>query len=152
MPELDTYIINVRNIKAAPLHRTFKLDDKFFNDLDQNEIKGGNAEAVLTLSHTMGSSYEATYTIRGTVTVACDRCLDDLTIPVDVEKTIVLKDEANDSPTPDDNTQYVENGCYDAAWELYELIELSLPIQRVHDIADCDPEVIKRLNLSDPEA
>ena len=152
MSEMDNFKINARSVKAAPLHRTFHLDDEFFHNLKQDEIKGGDINAELTLRHIGTDTYEAAYAIHGTVTVTCDRCLDDLVLPVAVEETRILKDDPAAREATDERITLLDGGHYDAAWELYELIELSLPLQRVHDVNDCDPDVVSRLHATDDEA
>ena len=84
--------------------------------------------------------------------MTCDRCLDDLVLPVAVEETRILKDDPAAREATDERITLLDGGHYDAAWELYELIELSLPLQRVHDVNDCDPDVVSRLHATDDEA
>ena len=152
MSEMDNFKINARSVNAAPLHRTFHLVDEFFHNLKQDEIKGGDINAELTLRHTGTDTYEAAYAIHGTVTVTCDRCLDDLVLPVAVEETRILKDDPAAREATDERITLLYGGHYDAAWELYELIVLSLPLQRVHDVNDCDPDVVSRRHATDDEA
>ena len=40
---------------------------------------------------------------------------------------------------------------YDLAWDIFETALLSLPLQRVHDIEDCNPEMVAMLSREDDE-
>ncbi len=145
MPEMDLFKIDLRGIHSDPVRFGYKLDDSFFEGLEQDEIKGGQLDATLTVRELTADAYELHFAAVGSVTVVCDRCLDDLELPVSIEKTIKLKDADEADETDDIKAVPLATGTYDVAWDFYEFIELSLPIQRVHEPADCNPDMIGRL-------
>ena len=71
--------------------------------------------------------------IRGTVTVACDRCLEDCRLPVAFDGTLLVRfsDEVADY---DGEVMWISpaEGEVSLAQYIYESIILSLPYQRVH--------------------
>ena len=86
--------------------------------------------------------------IRGSVVVACDRCLDDCTVPVEFDGTLVVKfsDEVSDY---DGEVMWLSPyaGSVDLTQYVYESILLSLPYQRVHPDGECDPEMLGRFRI-----
>ena len=55
----------------------------------------------------------------------------------------VIGDEADE--TDDIKCAPLGTNCYNVAWDLYELIETSLPILRAHDEGDCNPDMMSHL-------
>lgn len=128
------------------------LGNDFFAQLDQNEIVGGELRLSLRVKATAGAIYVLTFCIEGQVTVLCDRCLEPLTIPVITTDTIKVKDDLpDDSDAPDMLYTTPGSTTYDAAWDIYEIVETALPLQRVHPIEECSPEMLSRLLPNDNE-
>ncbi len=120
----------------------FKLEDSFFGQLDQSEITGGDLAVSIRISQRTPQIYRATISVEGTVTVACDRCLAPLSLPIATSDDVILKDgPAEDSDS--DETIYIEDrsGLYDFSWLIYEISETALPLQRVHEEGACDESV-----------
>lgn len=103
--------------------------------------------------------------ISGKVTVACDRCLRDLELPVSTGFNLSVKfgDEPADGEIAEEGGREIvylpENEAdYDLSQVIYDYACLSLPTQRVHGDGACDPEVLRYLSsendkeLTDNEA
>lgn len=152
MAETDIYKIDFRNQRDALAEHTYLLDDTFFKGLDQQEVRSGRLTATLTLRKKQEGNYEAACSIEGEVVVACDRCLDDLSLPVHVDETFTLRD-ADGTGGEDDGLGIIPaDGVYDIGWDLYQLVELSLPLMRVHDVAVCNPDFVSRIRREDDGA
>ena len=76
----------------------------------------------------------------------CDRCLDEMEVDVDTEDTLTIHPEADDAASGDD-IRLLQPGTYvyDVAWDIYEQVVLSLPIQRTHEEGQCNAEMLHRL-------
>lgn len=136
--------INLRSAAQAGKPLEFKLDDIFFEELDQQEILRGDAVATLVVSLTSGGFFELRFDIQGRITVACDRCLDDLDFVIDAQD--IRKVASFDAISDDEETPVLHrDGTYDISWDLYEIAELSLPIQRMHEANECNAEMMARL-------
>ena len=90
--------------------------------------------------------------IKGSVTVRCDRCLDPLPILVDIHDEVKVKDAEPDDNDPWD-ANYTEgpNSMYDFGWDIYEIIETSLPTKRVHASGQCNEDVARFVSGSDDD-
>lgn len=134
--------INLAHVAEAAKRLNIELSDRFFADLGQEEISGGEIHVEITVKVSAGNIYNVGIYAKGYVTVACDRCLDPLDINVEVSDTIKVKDgDPEDSDAAD--MLYLESSSpnIDISWQVYEIIETSLPMQRVHDEGECNPEV-----------
>jgi len=123
--------------------REFRLEDAFFETLEQEEITGGSVKVAVQTRAALGGIYTLSITMEGSVSVQCDRCLDRLTLPVSASEEIKVKQgEAEESDAEDMLYATDKAGTFDLSWELYEIIETSLPIQRVHPAGECNPDML----------
>lgn len=144
--------INLASAEEAPLRFDVVLTDRFFADLEQEEISSGNVHVHLHVRATAGDIFTVDVEAEGQVTVACDRCLDPLNLPIKVKEQFKLKQaEPDESDAPD--VIYTDAGAvtYDLSWQIYEIIETSLPLQRVHEMGDCNPDVARYILQSADE-
>ena len=145
MKSLD---LNIDLLKVSHEETSVTLDlhDDFFQDLDQNEIKAGNIHLDLKMRESAAETFIFDFNIHGTVIVECDRCLDDLALDVCVKETIKVRYEDESDSSADDIKFIPKNTTtYDASWDVYEIVELALPIQRTHAIEDCNEDMINHI-------
>lgn len=145
MPSRETLEIDLREMSRQQAATTFAITDSFFKNLDQEEILGGNFEVSLKVHETAGDWFEIAVAVTGEAVVMCDRCLDDLQLPVKVEDVVKVYAGTEEQNDPDVNVLLGVGYKYDLSWDVYELIELSLPLQRVHDMDSCNPDMLDRL-------
>lgn len=143
-----SYFIELKSLTELPCSQQFTIDDSFFSgDEDKQEIKGGNLNADVKISSLGDSCFRLDIELSGEVEVLCDRCLAPLKLEVEASDTIRVKED--DGIESDDDDLMVmapaETGV-DIEWRLYELIALSLPMQRVHDDGECDQKMLDILN------
>lgn len=120
----------------------FSLDDAFFGALDQEELTGGQIVVEAGVRQKYGEVYEVRCHIEGEVRTPCDRCLEDVTYPVSIDETLKVYPEG-EAPADDDMARECagRTPVLDLAWDIYEAIVLSLPMQRVHQDGDCGDSV-----------
>ena len=146
------YSIAFRGLKNGVHDFDFEVGGALFEAFGSTEIKGGACRAHVALTKSE-AQLVADVSIRGAVVVACDRCLEDCSIPIDFEGRLLVKfsDPAGEYDgevlwlTPRDDE-------VDLAQYIYESNVLSLPYQRVHPEGECDPEMLGRFRIvSDAE-
>ncbi len=144
--------INLAHVAEAAKRLDIELTDRFFADLEQEEISGGDIHAEIFVRATAGDIYNVQVKVKGDVIVACDRCLDPLQIEVEASDTLKVKD-ADPEDCDADNMLYLEanNPCYDFSWQVYEIIETSLPMQRVHPEGECNKDMVSYILTDDNE-
>lgn len=141
------------NLAQAAKHAEgleIQLTNRFFADLEQEEISGGEVRANILVHALAGNIYNIKISLDGAVTVPCDRCLDPLDIDIHSTETVKVKDDEEDEGDSPD-LRYTETGsaCYDLSWDIYEIIVTSLPIQRIHEDGKCDPDVLSYITGKD---
>lgn len=152
----ENFIIPLDGLAAGRKEFFWQAGKEFFESFDNSEIL--DAELVVRASAEKSGRYVGVdCNVEGTVTVECDRCLDDLPMPVDVEILLSVKfSEAESSDEHQEGEREVifvpeDNADLDMSQIIYDYVCLSLPMQRCHEEGECNPEVMSRL-VAEPSA
>ena len=145
------YAIAWKGLKNGTYRFDFKVDNALFEAYGSTDIKDGDLSVGVTLER--GESMLSLQTvIRGTVTVACDRCLEDCRLPVAFDGTLLVRfsDEVADY---DGEVMWLlpMEDEIDLKQYIYESIVLSLPYQRVHPDGECNPDMLERFRIVSDE-
>lgn len=145
MQTMEQLKVDLKRVHADAEVRVIRLDSSFFEQLDQDEINGGDVEAEISLRE-QDDVYVIEIKVVGNVVVSCDRCMADLLLPVDTSETIKLK-YGEESDSVNEDYEYIQDLVkpYDLSWLVYEIIEVSLPISRVHADGECDEKMMEIL-------
>ena len=138
MCSLEQFKIDLKNQKDEVRTLDFDLDNLFFAALDGSEVKQGALHVSVSIRKTIGF-YELLFHTEGTVAVTCDRCLDDMSQPIEADNRLVVKLGAAYSEEDDVITVSEDEGILDVSWLIYEFIVLAIPIKHVHAPGKCNP-------------
>lgn len=142
--------INLAQASEAAERLNIELTDRFFADLEQEEISGGDIHVEIFVKASAGDIYNVNIKADGHVTVACDRCLDPLDIEVETSDTLKVKDaDPEDCDAPEMLYLEAGNPCFDFSWLVYEIIETALPMQRVHPEGLCNKEMLSYITAEE---
>ena len=97
MDVAELYTIPYKSLENGEHTLEFRFDDSLFAAYENTDIRHAQGRVGVTLLRS-ASMLELKVSIRGSVVVACDRCLDDCTVPVEFDGTLVVKfsDEVSD--------------------------------------------------------
>ena len=141
---LELLKVDLRGLKDEVTTLDFNLDDTYFKALDGADVKQGSLHVSVSIRKATGF-FEFQFHTAGTVTVTCDRCLDDMEQPVETDNHLIVK-LGNDYSEEDDLIVVPENeGILDMAWFIYEFVALVIPIRHVHAPGKCNPAMTKAL-------
>ena len=150
MDTSSRFKINLDEVPAEGLERSWHLDDTFFGELDEQEIEHGSLDAALRVKKASGA-YEFHFEVKGHITVPCDRCLEPMQQPIEAQDTIkvklgqTLEDDGEQITVPADQPEW------DVAWNLYETIALAIPISHTHPDGQCTGDIARLLAQDEPE-
>ena len=123
----------------------YLLDNAFFESVDGPEVRKGKVDVSLAVT-CVSSVFKMTFRLKGVVMVTCDRCLDDMELPI--ETTNRLNVTFGEMYTEASDEQLVvseEDGFIDIAWYMYEFIALAIPIKHIHEFGDCNEVMASKL-------
>ena len=144
---MKTYQIDLRNLSLADTYKfDYVLDNGFFEGVDGPEVRQGKVNVSLSVVR-MSSAFELGFDIKGIVTVTCDRCLEDMEIPVEtINRLIVTFGETYDETSDEHVIVSEDEGFINVAWYIYEFIALAIPIKHVHEPGECNEVMASKLN------
>ena len=119
----------------------FHLDKRFFENMENADIHDADLDVVLTVTH-KSDIYQFDFQITGTITPICDRCLDDLIMPVDTTYSIAVKygDDYNDDS--DDLLVIPHSDNFlNVAYMIHDTVALTIPIKHVHPLGKCNRQM-----------
>ena len=150
MNYLREFSIPYRGLSIGVHSYKWEISHKFFEAIDNSDIDDASIEVVLDLEK-QERMMICNFSISGVVFVKCDRCLDELELPVNIEETLYIKfgletkEEADDVLIIADSEYQI-----DVSNLINEFIALSLPLKKIHssdekDGNGCNKEIINKL-------
>ena len=130
MLTLQPFVVKLTSLAPGKSHFTWHVGPEFFEIFGNEEILDADLEVTAGIAN-HGLTADAACVVSGSVTVACDRCLEDLVIPVE---------------TSFEETYTPESDELDLRQDVYDYVCISLPIQRVHPEGECNQETTKYLS------
>ena len=122
----------------------FHVNDAFFETFDYEDIS--NSDIVVTVDFEKNERFlKLDFHFSGSCFVPCDRCLDAVEIPMDGEETLIVNfGEANDF---DSEVWTISNKAHELVLDnfIYETIVLLRPFSVMHEIEDCNPTMLEKL-------
>ena len=145
----DRYKLNLQNLPDEGERLSFDLDDEFFASIEGGEIKGGDVEVEVFVQSVGQGTYEMEIDMSGDLTIQCDRCLCDMSQPIESNEVVRVKTAEVEEQSEDDDGELitipVDALSVDLARHFYETAALNIPLRHVHEDGECDEEMSKRL-------
>ena len=145
MTKFEQYNIVLKDLAAGTVSTfEYTLDDVFFKKIDSPEVQRGNVKATVTVRK-KNDTFELSFNLGGYILIPCDRCLDDMELPIDYQEKLLVK--MGEKFSEDGDTVIIPEleGAINIAWFLYEFIILNIPIKHVHQPGQCNKAMISKL-------
>jgi len=150
----DQFSILLKSIGEGTKTLDFKLNEAFF--LSHDNLLLGTCEINLQVVINGGPELmEFILTHKGYMETNCDRCLEQIRLPLEGRREFLVK-FVDEDQEDEEEILYIklEEDRYDLGGLINEVITLSLPIVKVYDCQDeteppCDPEILKFLQRSE---
>ena len=144
----ENFIIPLSGLATGQTFFAWTVRKEFFEIFENEEIIDAELDASV-VAEKSGRYLGIDATVSGHVVVECDRCLDPLSIPVDVKIRLSIKygaeESAEDRQEGEREIIFVPetDAEFDMSQIIYDYVCLALPMQRVHDEGECNPEAMK---------
>lgn len=138
MGKFSAFMLPLKSLAPGTHEFSYHLDKQFFVDMESTDVRDADLTVNLTVRYD-GDVYALDFAITGTVTLICDRCLDELLYPIEAsyKVTVKLGDDYND-----DSDELLEIPASDAAlnvsYMIYDTVTLAIPIKHVHPMGKCN--------------
>ena len=151
MSYLKQFILPVRGLGLGRKSFKYKIGNEFFEQFENSEIE--HADILLQLEvNKQTRMIVLEFNFSGTILTQCDRCLDEFNFEIKSKQSLYVKlGSENDELTDEMIVISEQEHELDLAQHIYEFINLSLPIKKVHKIDKngnslCNKEMLKKLN------
>lgn len=151
MASVNEMSISLRLLEENVTVFSYQLDDAFYQGIDQQEIKGGKVSATVTIKKVV-DAYDVTLQQQGEIQIVCQRCLENMALPIDIVDHLVVKYGTDTTEETDELVVLRDNETFQIGWFLFEFAALTIPICPVHPEGECDPEMMAKLNEYAPNA
>ena len=145
MGKFKLYNVDLKNLTPGIHEFEYLLENKFFVDIDGDQVQKGKVKVNLTVKRS-SMMFEMNFQIEGVVMVPCDRCLDDMELPVSTQNKLVVK---FGKEYAEESEEIViipeEEGEINLAWFIYEFIALAIPMKHIHAPGKCNKAMSSKL-------
>ena len=145
MGKFDLYKVDLKNIRTDVQECNYLLDSQYFANIEGEDIQKGKVNVSVTITK-VADAFNFSFHFEGTVTIPCDRCLDDMVFPIDTNSRLIVKFGKDYSEESDEIVVIPETeGVINLAWFLYEFVALTIPIKHVHTLDKCNKQMSSKL-------
>lgn len=146
------YKVHISGLADGKYEYEFPIGMELFEEFGNTQVEGANLTAKVTLEK--GSGWmNVRCQVSGTLTTLCDRCLEELTIPISFDSTMAVKHaKLGEDTEVSDEFIIVDHseGELDLKQFLYDSVCINIPLKKTHRPGECNPQMIKKLESLDP--
>ena len=124
------------------------VDESFFNGQDQAEVRRADVDVTLEVTRKSENTCRLEISCHGTVTVACDRCLEDLDLPVEESYCLNVEQMGTELDDSNDELLIVPSDWreLDTAPLVRDTVLLAIPMTHCHEHEeDCNSAMLNVL-------
>ena len=145
MKVLKDFTIQFASLKLGTHVYEFEVDNKFFEELDCLDYTATQFKVSVELTK-QSTMLLLKFDFEGSVLLPCDRCLDEVSIPIGGTEQLIVKFGSREYEETEEILVLLEGEHeLNVAKYIYEFIQLSIPQKRVHQEEQCNPDVVKKL-------
>ncbi|MBD5198224.1 MAG: DUF177 domain-containing protein [Bacteroidales bacterium] len=138
MGKFTEFKLPLKSLPVGTHQMQYRLGKQFFANMESQDVRDADIDVALTLDH-RNDLYDLTFKLTGTVTVLCDRCLDEMELPIDTEYHIVVKYGETYNDDSDEFLEIPDSENYlNVAYMLNDTVALAIPIKHVHPLGKCN--------------
>lgn len=143
---MKRYVIDAQTVQQSDFEFDLQVGMELFEAMEMTEISAVDFKLSVSGHKEASNRSVIEFTGIGTVVTPCDRCLDDVTLEVEVEAemTVLFGDEAKAFDGEEVTLQRGDE--LNIAQFVYDSIMLALPMIRAHKEGECNPDMIARIS------
>lgn len=138
MGKFSAFNLPLKSLPVGTHNFRFHLDKTFFENMESADVRGAALDVDLAVDY-RNDVYDLSFEVSGVAVVACDRCLDDLELPIDARYHVVVKYGDDYRDDSDEFIEIPESDNYlNVAYMIYDTVSLAIPIKHVHPLGKCN--------------
>jgi uncharacterized metal-binding protein YceD (DUF177 family) len=148
MGALIQFLLPVKGLQHGVYDYNFHIDKAFFQSFERSPLQDGDVQVQLQFEKQPGM-FILDLRIKGTVATDCDRCLAPIQLPIEDERSFVVK-FSTEEEVDDDDVVYLhpDTQQFDLAPYIYEFVILAIPMVKTYacdqePVPPCDQALLK---------
>ena len=138
MGKFSAFMLPLKSLSLGTHDFEYRLDKQFFVDMESTDVRDADLLVKLTAKYD-GDIYALDFEITGNITTACDRCLDDLVLPIDASYKISVKYGETYNDNSDEVLEIPESEAgLNVSYMIYDTVTLAIPLKHVHPMGKCN--------------
>ncbi len=137
MGKFSQFKLPLKSLPKGEHTYEYHLDKDFFKNMESADVRDADVKVDLKVTYN-NDIYSLAFSLKGVLTVPCDRCLDDMQLDIDTTYSIKVKygDDYRDS---DDMMEIPESDdTLNVAYMIFDTASLAIPIKHVHPAGKCN--------------
>jgi uncharacterized metal-binding protein YceD (DUF177 family) len=149
MEDLRRFSLPIKGLKLGIHTFTFEIGEEFFKEFVSTTLEKGGFKVEVVLDKRI-SVCDLSIKFDGFVTAPCDRCLEEISLPLEGEEKMIIKYSSIEKEEEDVLYITQDTAELNVAKYIYEYISLALPLSFVYDCMEedsppCNQEVLSKL-------
>lgn len=141
MGKFTAYKVALASLPQGVHEFEYHLGKQFFLDMENPDIHNADITVKLSVNH-KADLYQMDFAVTGTITLICDRCLDDLIMPVDTTYTLGVKYGEDYNDDSDELLILPFSDSYlNVSYMIHDTVALTIPIKHVHPQGKCNRQM-----------
>ena len=131
------------------------LDESFFNLEEQTEVRQADVAVTMNVTRKSENTYHLEIACDGTMTIPCDRCLDNLDLPVELDYILNVEQMGTELDDSNEGLLIVPSDWreLDVAPIVRDTVLLAIPMNHCHENEDdCNQDMLALLDRHRVEA
>ncbi|MBR4829316.1 MAG: DUF177 domain-containing protein [Muribaculaceae bacterium] len=131
------------------------IDESFFDGFEQAEVRHADVAVTMDVTRKSENTFHLEIACTGTLTIPCDRCLEDLDLPVEESYRLNVEQMGTELDDTNDELLIVPSDWreLDTAPLVRDTVLLAIPMTHCHESEDdCNPDMLDMLNSHSVEA
>ena len=143
---MKRYIIDAQTLQQSSFEFDLQVGMELFEAMEMTEFSAADYRFRVAGNKLTSNKLEITIEGEGSVVAQCDRCLDDVTIQAEAEGAMFVYFGEEDKPFDGEEVTLQRGEELSIAQFVYDSIMLDLPIVRMHEVDECNPEMVARIS------
>jgi uncharacterized metal-binding protein YceD (DUF177 family) len=144
---LATFKLPIKGVSLGTHLFKYHLNSDFFNEIESTEVRHCSVDVNFSANYESDGTFELDFDFKGELVIPCDRCLDDLTLPVETTYHLTVKQgEAYDDSRDEVLIVPADDRELDLAPIIRDTVLLTIPLKHVHNDGECNEEMLNKLN------
>lgn len=145
-------VIPIKGLPSGESTFRFEIGEPFFQEFGNSQIKDADCSVRISVFRHQ-TLLDVVCNVTGFVVVECDRCLDDLTLKVDIDPRLTVgfgNVDVDDDAESDADVIVVDRSESELNLNqfVYDYVCLGLPLVKVHPEGKCNPDMLRYLSES----